>query len=43
MKNKSLIVVVPAAKIRRHFAPAVRVIPDKKKIAQKKACRSRKF
>lgn len=40
---KTITITLPPKKERRHFAPAVRVIPDKKKIAQKKACRSREF
>jgi len=40
---KTIAIILQPVKQRRHFAPAVRVIPDKKKIAQKKACRSREF
>lgn len=32
-------ITIPAAKQRRHFAPPVKVIPNKKKQSNKQACR----
>ncbi len=42
MKDK-ITITIPPKKPRIRFAPASKVLPDKKKAAQKKACRDREF
>jgi len=37
--NAKLVITIPAKKERRHWAKPVQVIPNKKKAANKKACR----
>ncbi len=39
MKKKGFTITLKPVKERRHFAPATKVIPNKKKAAQKRACR----
>jgi len=41
--NAKLVITIPAKAPRRHWAKPVQVIPNKKKAAQKKACRNREF
>ena len=36
---KKITLTIPAKKPRLHFAPPVKVIPDKKKAQNRKACR----
>jgi hypothetical protein len=38
--NAKLVITIPAKAPRRHWAKPVQVIPNKKKAAQKKACRN---